>query len=168
MTNQAMLHMLQNSSLHTLLLLTAKVLSRTGFGEVQILDRRETRQKSRFGGHELMCESSFGSLPLKVIVKVINDGIRVRMLDELAGAVIRTKADLGIIVSPRHVTATARKLQPHYQAARVKIIDGAELVDQLQRLGIAVRPCGEPDYSFFGAMEEVGRRVNAFMRLEVV
>ncbi len=168
MTNQAMLHMLQNSSLHTLLLLTAKVLSRTGFGEVQILDRRETRQKSRFGGHELMCESSFGSLPLKVIVKVINDGIRVRMLDELAGAVIRTKADLGIIVSPRHVTATARKLQPHYQAARVNVIDGAELVDQLQRLGIAVRPSGEPDYSFFGAMEEVGRRVNAFMRLEVV
>lgn len=166
MTNPALIHMLQRSSLHTLLLLTSKVLSRSGFGEVQILDRRETRQKSRFGGHELMCESSFGSLPLKVIVKVINDGVRVRMLDELAGAVMRTKADLGIIVSPRHVTATAKALQPHYQSARVNIIDGTELADRLHRLGIAVRPSGEPDYSFFGALEEVGERVAAFMRLE--
>jgi len=166
MTNQALLQMLQKSSLHSLLLLTSKVLSRSGFGEVQILDRRETRQKSRFGGHELMCESSFGSLPLKVIVKVINDGVRVRMLDELAGAVVRTKADLGIIVSPRHVTATAQKLQAHYKSARVTVIDGNELVDRLQKLGIAVRPSGEPDYHFFGALEEVTHRVSAFMRLE--
>lgn len=167
MTNQALLHMLQRSSLHTLLLLTSKVLSRSGFGEVQILDRRETRQKSRFGGHELMCESSFGSLPLKVIVKVINDGVRVRMLDELAGAVIRTKADLGIIVSPRHVTATARKLQPHYLSARVNIIDGNDLAERLMKLGIGVRPKGDVDYQFFGALEEVSERVNAFMKAGV-
>lgn len=167
MTNQALLHMLQRSSLHTLLLLTSKVLSRSGFGEVQILDRRETRQKSRFGGHELMCESSFGSLPLKVIVKVINDGVRVRMLDELAGAVMRTRADLGIIVSPRHVTATARKLQPHYLSARVNIIDGNDLAERLMKLGIGVRLKGDVDYQFFGALEEVSERVNAFMKAEV-
>ena len=167
MTNQAMLHMLQKSSLHTLLLLTAKVLSRTGFGEVQILDRRETRQKSRFGGHELMCESSFGSLPLKVIVKVINDGVRVRMLDELAGAVMRTKADLGIIVSPRHVTATAKRLQPHYLSARVNIIDGDDLAERLTKLSIGVRPKGDVDYQFFGALGEVSARVSSFMKAEV-
>ena len=167
MTNQALLNTLQRSSLHTLLLLTSKVLSRSGFGEVQILDRRETHQKSRFCGHELMCESSFGSLPLKVIVKVINDGVRVRMLDELAGAVMRTKADLGIIVSPRHVTATARKLQAHYLSARVNIIDGNDLAERLTKLGIGVRPKGDVDYQFFGALEEVSARVSSFMKAEV-
>lgn len=166
MTNQAMLNVLQGSSLHSLLMLTSKVLSRSGFGEVQILDRRETRQKSRFGGHELMCESSFGSLPVKVIVKVINDGVRVRMLDELVGAVQRTKADLGIIVSPRHVTASALKLQAHYKSARVNIIDGTELAERLTKLGIGVRPKGDIDYQFFGSLEEVGSRVLAFMRKE--
>ncbi|ARU41214.1 hypothetical protein CCB80_08730 [Armatimonadetes bacterium Uphvl-Ar1] len=165
MTNQTMLHVLQGSSLHSLLLLTSKVLSRSGFGEVQVLDRRETRQKSRFGGHELMCESTFGSLPVKVIVKVINDSVRLRMLDELVGAVQRTKADLGIIVSPRHVTASARKLQDHYKASRVNIIDGTELADRLTRLGIGVRPKGDVDFQFFGALEEVGHRVTAFMKM---
>lgn len=166
MNNLALTHLLQRSSLHTLLILTSKVLARSGFGEVTYLDRRDTRQKSRFGGHELMCESSFGSLPLKVIVKVINDGVRIRMLDEMAGAVMRTKADLGIIVSPRHVTATAKKLQPHYKSARVNVIDGTELAQRLRDLKIAVRPSGEPDYRFFGELEEVAHRVSAFMRLE--
>ena len=88
------------------------------------------------------------------------------MLDELVGAVQRTKADLGIIVSPRHVTASAFKLQAHYKSARVNIIDGTELAERLTKLGIGVRPKGDVDYQFFGSLEEVGARVSAFMRME--
>lgn len=167
MTNQPMIHVLKQSSLHSLLLLTAKMLSRSGFGEVQILDRRETRQKSRFGGHELLCETSLGSLPVKVIVKVINDSIRLRMLDELAGAVLRTKADLGIIVSPHHLTSSAKRYQASYKSARLSVIDGAALAERLGRLGIGIRAHGGPDYAFFIELEEMGRRVSDFMRREV-
>lgn len=166
MNDQPMIQVLQNSSLHGLLLVTSKMLARSGFGDVQILDRRETRQKSRFGGHELLCESSLGSLPVKVIVKVINDSIRLRMLDELAGAVMRTKADLGLIVSPHHLTSSASRHQASYKAARVEAIDGAELVGRLTRLGIGVRKSGELDYQFFGGLEEVSRRVMCFIRKE--
>ncbi len=166
MTEISMRNMLKRSSLHTLLLLTSKMLARTGFGDVEILDRRETKQKSRFGGHELQCETSLGALPLKVIVKVINDGVRLRMLDEMAGAVMRTKADLGIIVSPHHLTSSAEQHLASHKSARVVVIDGVEFARRLVRLGIGVRDFGEVDYQFFGKLEEIGGRALAFMRSE--
>lgn len=168
MTTQPMIRVLQRSSLHSLLLLTSKMLSRSGFGEVQILDRRETRQKSRFGGHELLCESTLGSLPVRVVVKVINDSVRLRMLDELAGVVMRTKADLGIIVSPHHLTASAARYQGSYKASRISVIDGAALAERLQKLGIGIRKSGEIDHQFFVGLDLVGKRVTEFMRREAV
>lgn len=167
MTNQAMVGALQRSSLHSLLMLTSKLLAQSGFGEVQILDRRATRQKSRHGGHELVCSFTVGSLPMKVIVKVINDAVRLRMLDELAGAVLRTKSDLGLIVSPHHVTASASRYQGTYRGARVEIMDGSELARQLTARGIGVRSKGDPDYQFFGGLEEFGALALKFLRKEV-
>ena len=119
MNDQALEEMLKRCSLHSLLMLTSKVLSRSGFGDVQLLDRRQSRQKSRFGGHELLCESSVGMFPTRVIVKVIQDSVRLRMLDELAGSVRRTNADMGLIVSPHHLTANASKHLASYAPMRI-------------------------------------------------
>ena len=102
-------------------MLVSKGLTRAGFGDVQILDRRENGQKTRFGGHEILCQTTLGSLEATVVVKVINDAVRVRMLDELAGTVLRRRADAGIIVSPRHVTATAKKVQASYRPCRIEV-----------------------------------------------
>jgi len=101
-----------------------------------------------------------------VVVKVINDSVRLRMLDELAGVVLRTKADLGIIVSPHHLTASATRYQGSYKSARISVIDGVALADHLQRLGIGVRKSGEIDHQFFVGLDLVGRRVSEFMRRE--
>lgn len=166
MKNLEMVAVLQSCSLHSLLMLTSKMLSRSGFGDVQILGRREMRQKSRFGGHELLCEGVVGTEPYRVIVKVINDAVRLRMLDELAGAVIRTKADLGIIVSPHHLTTSADKHQGDYYGARLCVIDGLDMATRLSKLGIGVRPKGSVDYQYFEQLDEVGERALAFMRQE--
>src|SRR5579871_2191023 len=98
---------LKNCSLHVLLMLTSRVLTRSGLGDAQILDRRHTKQKSRFGGHEILCETVVGDATYRTIVKVVNDTGRLRMLDELAGSVIRMKADRGILVTPRRLSVRA-------------------------------------------------------------
>ena len=101
--------MVRSASLHATLLLTVQALSRSGFGEVQILDRRLPRQRSRLGGCELMCRAQLGTVPLAVAVKLVKDTVRTRMLDELAGAVDRTGADLGLLVSTEDLPARASK-----------------------------------------------------------
>lgn len=63
--------MLQRCSLHVLLMVVEQALARSGFGDVEILDRRRNKQKSRFGGHELSCRTRIGSLPATVLVKVV-------------------------------------------------------------------------------------------------
>lgn len=154
---------LQNCSLHALLMLTSKTLTRAGFGDVEILDRRDTGQKSRYGGHEMCCMAAVGTVPVKVIVKVIRDDVRTRMLDELAGAVLRNSADFGLIVSPYHVSASASGRQAGYRPARVETMDGDSLASLMRCSGIAVRPSGEVDYAFLAELEAVGERIQEFI-----
>lgn len=163
MNDAPLIEMLKDCSLHSLLLLPSKALSRAGFGEIQILDRRQSKQRSRYGGHELVCRGNLGSVPTKVIVKVINDSVRVRMLDELAGAVIRNRADLGLIVTPHHVTSNAARQQGEYRPARIEVIDGKALARMLSYVGIGQRSPGEVDYAFFGALHDMSKRVLTFI-----
>ncbi len=163
MNDAPMIEMLKTCSLHSLLMLTSKTLSCSGFGDVQVLDRRQSKQKSRYGGHELVCHGTLGFLPVKVIVKVINDAVRVRMLDELAGAVIRNQADFGIIVTPHHVTSSAAKHQASYRKARVEVVDGTAFVRLLRKFNLGQRAGREIDYAFFGALEDVSTRLLSFL-----
>jgi restriction endonuclease Mrr len=154
---------LKQCSLHSLLMLTSKALTRSGFGDVQILDRRQSRQKSRYGGHELVCVAQLGDLPMRVVVKVINDAIRVRMLDELAGVIDRTKADFGLLVTPHHLTPKAAREQAKYRKSRIEVIDGKQLSAILTRHKVGVRPKGEVDYAFFGELEMQSGRILNFI-----
>ena len=158
--------MLKQSSLHALLMVTSKALSRSGFGDVQILDRRHSKQKSRFGGHELLCQTNVGTVPLRIIVKVINDAVRVRMLDELAGAAIRTKADLGLLVTPFDRTSKSVRKQGRYGGVHLEVLDGPALCGLLRKYGIGVRPTGGVDYAFFAGLESVSIRLRMFLREE--
>lgn len=166
--NEELREALTTSSLHALLLLTSKALIRSGFGDIHILDRRETRQKSRFGGHEMLCETSLGSFGAKVIVKVINDAVRVRMLDELAGAVDRMKADMGLLISPRHLTKNAKRLRQSYSRSRIEVFDGDALAKLLEDHRVGVRAGGGVDYAFMASLEEASARVLRFLELEGV
>jgi restriction endonuclease Mrr len=167
MTDQAELrNLVQQSSLHATLLLVAKALSRSGYGDIEILDRREPRQKSRYGGCELLCRSSFANVPVRIIVKVIRDSVRIRMLDEMAGAIDRTKADFGIVVSTADLSQKARAIRQTYRKSRVEVIDLELLTDMLSRYKIGVRPGGSPDYAYFSSLDDHIRRINAFFSYE--
>ena len=164
--NDPMTPMLRTASLHGILIALSKALSRSGFGDVQILDRRRSRQKSRYGGHEILCETSVGEYPMKVVVKVVQDRIRVRMADELAGTVLRTNADLGILVSPFNRSGSIAGLQGAHRPVRIEFLDGDRLAALLRRSGVGVRGKGELDYAYFTALEEVACRIEVFLGRE--
>ena len=148
----------QRCSLHALLLITTQVLKRQGFDDVHVLDRRQSRERSRFGGHELLVEGHVGDLPVTAIVKVIRDSARIRNLDELVGAVDRRGADLGILVTPHHVTRTAVTVLSDYKSGRIEVIDGATFTDLMRRFRIGVRGKDDVDYAFFGGIEEASQQ----------
>ncbi|MFZ4507050.1 MAG: hypothetical protein ACOYON_05055 [Fimbriimonas sp.] len=159
---------LQNASLHALLIMTARGLSRSGFGDVQILDRREAKQKSRYGGHELLCITTVGGVPFRVVVKVIRDSFRVRMFDELAGVVLRQKADMGILVSPRQGNEIGMKSQPQYRPVRLYSMDGHALTRMIARSHVGTKDGLTPDYVFLQSLEEYGDRVRNFVKEQEV
>lgn len=157
---------LQGCSLHALLMCVSKALARSGFGDVQILDRRSSRQKSRYGGHEILCESALGTYPLRVAVKVVRDTARTRMGDELAGTVLRTGADMGLLVTPFNVSPKLRQAQGSYKPARIETLDGGGLARLMRCSGVGVRPNGDVDYAFFAELEQVSRRLLDFIGRE--
>lgn len=155
--------LLRSASLHSSILLVSRVLARSGYGDVQLLDRRAPKQKSRLKGCELLCESNVGHDPVRVIVKVVKDSVRTRMLDELAGAVDRTKADFGILVSTEDLPAKARAAKELYRKSRVEVLDLSLLSRMLRQYRIGVRPGGEPDYAFFSELDNQLDKVNSFL-----
>lgn len=157
---------LRECSFHVLLMLVSKALTRAGFGDVEILDRRRAGQRSRHGGHEISCLAALGPLPLKVLVKVVQDDLRTRHFDELAGGVVRGGADLGLLVTPFEVSASVLKNQADYRPARVESMDGHALADLMRCSGVAVRPDGSPDYAFLAELEAVSGRLLEFIGRE--
>lgn len=164
MTHHQLQGALQSCSLHALLMVVSKALARSGYGDVQFLDRRQSKQKSRFGGHELQCETMLGNRPVKVIVKVVRDSVRIRHLDELAGTAIRTGADSGMIITPFHITSKAQTLLDSYGPVRIAVIEGSALAAWLTELKIGVRGAEDVDYAFFGELEDMSMRVLSFIR----
>lgn len=164
MRDQALEDALKRCSLHSLLILTSRALSRAGLGDVQLLDRRQSRQKSRYGGHELLCEMSVGMIPVRIIVKVIQDSVRLRMLDELAGSVRRTGADMGLIVSPHGLTANAERSLGSYAPMRLVALTGRTFSELLSRYHIGVRSRGGVDYAFFAGLEDASGRLISFLK----
>lgn len=159
---------LRGCSLHPLLMLVSKALTRAGWDEAEILDRRESGQRSRHGGHEIACLALLGPTPVRMVVKVARDrdGVKTRMLDELAGAVLRSSADLGLIVTPYQVSPSVAAKQASYGPARVVAMDGNALAELMRRSGVAVRPSGEPDYAFLSELETVSERLLEFIGKE--
>jgi len=144
----------------------SKGLTRSGFGDVEILDRRLTKQKSRSGGHEIVCRTNLGTFPLTVVVKVIQDKIRTRMVDELAGTVIRTQADIGLLISPEGFSKAARANKEAHRPIRLEFMAGDDLATFLRTTKVGVRRDGDVDYAFFSELEEVSERILAFLKKE--
>lgn len=140
-----------------------KLFSRMGFGDVEIMDRFTSKQKSRYGGYELYCRFHAGMAPFTAVVKVVKDSIHLRMLCELAGTVLLRKASFGVLVASKKGSDKMLTYSSLFSAVRINIIDGDELAELLNRYKIAVRSNGEPDYAYFGYLEENSKQILAAM-----
>ncbi len=145
-------------------MLAQKALARSGFGDVHLLDRRLSKQKTRDGGHELACYCTFGILRVKVVVKLINDPVNLRMCSELASTVRRMKADFGVIIGTRHVTAAAKKHLAFFRDEKVVILNGDSFASLLRKHRLGVRPGGAVDYAYLSALEHVSPKIICAIR----
>lgn len=167
MLEDEMTQIIQEVSFHALLICVSNVLSREGYSDVQLLGRRTTKQKSYIGGCDLAAHQRLGIFETKTLVKVIQDDVRLRMLDEMTGAMPRTKANFGIIVTPFSTTKQVAELGNLYPGNPIRIIEGPELAKLLVKHRLAVKDSlGKlaPDYSYIQRLEEGSRRVLGFIR----
>ncbi len=159
--------LMQEVNFHVLLLCVSNVLSREGFSDVQLLGRRTTKQKSYLGGCDLVAHQRLGVFETKTLIKVIQDDIRLRMLDEITGAMPRTKANFGAIVTPFGLTKQVAELNQKYPGNPIRIIDGKELASHMitHRIGVRER-MGKlvPDFTYFQQLHEGSRRMLAFLK----
>ncbi|MEI7575540.1 MAG: restriction endonuclease [Armatimonadota bacterium] len=159
----ALVQMLQTCSLHEIEMLLQMTLSREGFGDIEIMHRRKSKQKSRYGGYDLVCRKGTGFGLETVIIKVVRDTVRIRHLSELVGEVDRSKADLGIIVSPFGLCDSAGEELPKYSRARIKVVDGQRLARLLAKYSLGIRPSGEVDYAYFTGLKAASLRIISFL-----
>lgn len=163
-----MLGALRGSSLYVLLMLIQKAFSRAGFGDVEIMDRRLPRQRTRYGGYELMCTFGEVDRPRRMLVKVIHGAdVRVRSISEMAGEVDRHSADLGFIITTHRVCRSARQALAHYTKSRIETMEGEELADLITRQQIGTRPNGGVNYAYFSQLEEIAHRLRAIAEKEL-
>lgn len=149
--------------LYPLLRIVSRVLTRAGYGEARLQDRLTEGQKSKSGGCDLLFEATFGTRSVKVVVKVIKDGIRVRMLDEACGVVKRTKADMAFLVTPFRLTKKVRELLPLY-APDIQVISGDMLAELMELYGIGVKGPGVVDWEYFHHLTLYADRTLHLMR----
>ncbi len=163
MTNPELTNMLQTCSLHELEMILQMTLSREGFGDIEIMNRRLAKQKSRFGGYDLVCRRTIGSVQETIIVKIVRDTVRIRHCSELMGEIDRANADLGLLVTPFHVCDSAVTQLTKYTKSRFEVLDGNDLADLLTKYEIGVRGRGEIDYAYFTGLREASERIIGFI-----
>lgn len=144
---------LKECSLYGLLLVTQVALTRAGYGDVQFQDRRESRQKTRHGGHELLCRMQVGEVTSHIVVKVIKDGIRTRMLDEAMGTADRRRADFAMIVSPHNLSPKVAPKQAEYTKTPLQVFAGMGLAALVAKYGVGIRNNGSIDYAYYEVMK---------------
>lgn len=150
---------LKECSLYGLLLVTQVALTRAGYGDVQFQDRRESRQKTRHGGHELLCRMRVGEVTSHIVVKVIKDGIRTRMLDEAMGTADRRRADFAMIVSPHNLSPKVAPHQGEYSKTPLQVFDGLNLARLVAKHGVGLRQDGSIDYAYYEVMRQEARQL---------
>lgn len=152
---EQLIAMLKETNLHAFQIILQSILQREGYGEVTLMDRRRPKQKSRYGGFELVCKSSIGPEPFVCIVKVVlQHSVRVRQVMEAAGNVDRMSVDMAIVATPYTTCETTAEILPLMTKSRIDIWDGPRIVDLMMKHRVGTRE-GEVDFAYFGWLNYV-------------
>lgn len=151
-------------SLHPLLILVSRLLSRSGYGDVHLLGRREAKGRTPEIGHEIVCHALLGGMSATVVVKVIRDVARVRHLDELSGVALRRGADAALLVAPRGLSRSATAALGSYAPRRIDVLDAPEIAHLMKVHRVGVLSSGEVDHAFLQGLEESSQLLLGFIR----
>ncbi len=126
--------------------LIAQVLRAAGYENVRILrdhrlPRRSHKGRNTHGGVDLtaLIRTEFNAQQVLVQVKQYQRPISRRFVDELRGALLRTQARQGLLITTSTFAPIARRAAGEDHIGPIHLIDGAGLHDLLVRYGLGVR-----------------------------
>ncbi len=136
---------LQRLSVRSYERLIAHLLRASGYEDVKILrdhrvKRRSHKGRTKHGGVDITAKikAEFGVTTVLVQVKQYKRPVSRRFVDELRGALLRTQARQGLLITTSHFAPGARKAALEDHIGPVHLIDGTHLRDLLinYRLGV--------------------------------
>ena len=132
--------------------LIAQVLRAVGYENVRILrdprpSRRSHKGRNRHGGFDItaLVSTEFNTQPVLVQVKQYERPISRRFVDELRGALLRTQARQGLLITTSTFAPRARQAASEDHIGPIHLIDGSGLHDLLvrHRLGVGENKRGK-------------------------
>ena len=132
--------------------LIAQVLRAVGYENVRVLrdprpSRRSHKGRNRHGGFDItaLVSTEFNTQPVLVQVKQYERPISRRFVDELRGALLRTQARQGLLITTSTFAPRARQAASEDHIGPIHLIDGSGLRDLLvrHRLGVGENKRGK-------------------------
>ena len=125
--------------------LIAQVLRAVGYENVRVLrdprpSRRSHKGRNRHGGYDItaIISTEFNTQPVLVQVKQYARPISRRFVDELRGALLRTQARQGLLITTSTFAPRAREAAQEDYIGPIHLIDGAGLHELLVRYRMGI------------------------------
>lgn len=145
--------------------LIAQVLRAAGYESVRVLrdphpSRRSHKGRNRHGGYDItaLVSTEFNTQPVLIQVKQYERPISRRFVDELRGALLRTQARQGVLITTSTFAPRARQAASEDHIGPIHLIDGGDLRELLlsYRLGVGENRRGKPYLKkrFFRRLEQ--------------
>ncbi len=145
--------------------LIAQVLRSVGYENVRVLrdpnlKRRSHKGRNRHGGYDItaLVSTEFNTQPVLIQVKQYERPISRRFVDELRGALLRTQARQGVLITTSTFALRARQAASEDHIGPIHLIDGAGLRELMvrHRLGVGENKRGKPylEKRFFRRLEQ--------------
>lgn len=147
--------------------LIAQVLRCVGYENVRVLrdpnpKRRSHKGRNRHGGYDItaLVSTEFNTQPILIQVKQYERPISRRFVDELRGALLRTQARQGLLITTSTFAPRAREAASEDHIGPIHLIDGAGLRALLVRYRLGV---GENRRGRFYLQKRFFRRLEQFI-----
>ncbi len=150
--------------------LIAQVLRSVGYENVRVLrdprpSRRSHKGRNRHGGYDItaLVSTEFNTQPILIQVKQYERPISRRFVDELRGALLRTQARQGVLITTSTFAPRARQAASEDHIGPIHLIDGAGLHELLVRYRLGV---GENRRGRLYIQKRFFRRLEQFLPTE--
>ena len=150
--------------------LIAQVLRGVGYENVRVLRdprpaRRSHKGRNRHGGYDItaLVNTEFNTQPVLIQVKQYERPISRRFVDELRGALLRTQARQGVLITTSTFSPRARQAASEDHIGPIHLIDGAGLHQLLVRYRLGVR---ENRHGRLYLQKRFFRRLEQFLPIE--